>query len=188
MEEIWKDVAGYEGLYQVSNMGRVKTLRKKVGTTIRKEKILKQYNENGYLNVRLYKEKYKGVHCRVHRLVASAFCENDDAVSKIEVNHKNENAFDNRADNLEWCTPIYNKTYGTRLCRIALANQKHVACFDREGKFIKEFPSLYDAGKWACGKEVGFSNISACARGKTSTAYGYRWRFVEKEVMPNEVC
>lgn len=176
-DEVWKDIIGFEGLYQVSNMGRVKTLARQVGTTFRNEKVLKQYIENGYLSVRLYVEKRKGQHCRVSRLVAAAFCENDNPSQKKYVNHKNENHLDNRAQNLEWCTQKYNCNYGTRNKRIAEKLKKTVACIGQDGVTIKTFSSIYDAGIWASGKENGFSNISACLRCKSSTAYGYRWRY-----------
>lgn len=110
MEEMWKDVEGYEGLYQVSNYGRVKNLERKIpyrfGLRTIPERILKNCeNEYGYLYVRLCKEtnskKYK-----IHRLVANAFIENPD--NKKCVNHKDGNKKNNCVDNLEWVTHSEN--------------------------------------------------------------------------------
>lgn len=115
MEE-WKEIKGYEGLYQVSNTGRIKSLER---TIIRKngrpiqilEKcIAQQIMPSGYVRVNLSKDGI-GHKYYVHRLVADAFIENPEQFP--EVNHKNENKVDNRVENLEWCTPSYNQNYGT---------------------------------------------------------------------------
>ena len=122
MKEIWKDIPDFEGLYQVSNLGNVKTLDKYVGTGIkhnskvkRKEKILKQYNKRGYLQVSLSKNN-KRYYFNVHRLVVQAFIPNLDNLP--QVNHKDENPMNNCIENLEWCTAKYNCNYGTRNKRI----------------------------------------------------------------------
>ena len=111
MTEIWKDIDGYEGLYQVSNLGRVKSLHHN------KEKILKgSYAKEGYHLISLSKEGTQK-RCLVHRLVATAFIPNP---YKLEcVNHKDENPRNNNVDNLEWCTKAYNNCYGTRLERLS---------------------------------------------------------------------
>jgi len=103
-QEIWKDIVGYEGRYQVSNLGRVKSLDyKRTGS----EGILKEgYDGWGYPYVNLRRHS---VH--IHRLVATHFIENDDPEHKTQVNHRNRNVADNRAENLEWCTPEYNVHY-----------------------------------------------------------------------------
>ena len=114
-KEEWRDVIGYEGLYQVSNLGRVKSLPKysnsKGYPELRKEKILKPYITGKYRNyctVRFIDKKaYK-----VHRLVALAFIPNPN--NYPIVNHKDENAANNRADNLEWCTNAYNVKYSAK--------------------------------------------------------------------------
>lgn len=116
MDEVWVDVTGYEGLYQVSNLGRVKSF----GATSRqgwqlKERILKQTVEpKGYAKVGIRKDgKLKTV--RVHRLVAEAFIPNP--YEFPEVNHKDENKANNRVENLEWCSSKYNCRYGTKAKR-----------------------------------------------------------------------
>ena len=118
MQEIWKDIKGYEGLYQVSNFGRVKSLHGK-------EKILKPYHKStGYIQVILCKN-YKTVARMVHRLVAEAFIPNPE--NKSQVNHKDENPLNNVDSNLEWCSATYNINYGTR-------NHK---CMNKRGTPVK---------------------------------------------------
>lgn len=117
MEEQWKDIKGYEGLYQVSNYGKVKRLEHKECNSIQEvrilpERILKQtFNFRGYLKVGLSKDN-KTKHVFVHRLVAGAFIDNPN--NYPQVNHKDEDKTNNCVDNLEWCTNLYNANYGTR--------------------------------------------------------------------------
>lgn len=107
MNEIWKDIPGHEGKYQVSNLGRVRSLNyNRTG----KIKLLKQGNVNGYKVVILYKDGKKKTYL-VHRLVAIAFLLNPNNLPII--NHKDENPSNNNVNNLEWCTIAYNNTYGT---------------------------------------------------------------------------
>ena len=103
--EIWKDVKGYESLYQVSNLGRIRSIKNGI-------KIKKQYERpNGYMQVCLC-QNGKITTYKTHRLVAEAFIPNINNLP--EVNHKDENKINNCVDNLEWCTSSYNKNYGTR--------------------------------------------------------------------------
>ena len=115
-EEIWRPVVGYEGLYEVSNTGRVRSLdRYDRKNRLKKGKLLKNKdNGNGYLLCGLskngiVKNKY------IHRLVAEAFIERPDGL--YEVNHKDEDKTNNNVDNLEWCDATYNVNYGTRNIR-----------------------------------------------------------------------
>ena len=111
LEEIWKDIPDYEGLYQVSNYGRVKSLH------FGKEKLLKpQPNSNGYLRVYLYKEKKQKLKY-VHQLVAIAFIPNNNPIEKTEINHIDENKENNCVNNLCWITHKENCNYGTKLHR-----------------------------------------------------------------------
>lgn len=115
-QEVWKDIRGYEGLYQVSNMGRVKSLSH---TILRSngfpqsfgERILSPRHSNGYRMVTLCSIGEQG-NFYVHRLVADAFIPNPNGYK--EVNHKNEDKADNRAENIEWCSRRYNLLYGCR--------------------------------------------------------------------------
>ncbi len=107
--EEWKDVVGYEGLYMVSNKGRIKSLRNKNGV-----EIMRQRTDRAYCSVSL-KVNQKSKIFFVHRLVAMAFVPNP--FNYPEVNHKDEDKKNNNADNLEWCTRSYNINYGTRPAR-----------------------------------------------------------------------
>lgn len=125
MDEIWKDIKGYEGLYQISNLGRVKNYERKVricrrgyeGLRIHKERIMKpSINNRGYAFVSLCKDgKYKTKF--VHRMVAENFISNPNNYPCV--NHKDENPLNNSIDNLEWCTYAYNNAYGGRNERIS---------------------------------------------------------------------
>lgn len=115
MNEVWKDVAGYEGLYQVSNLGRVKNLKRKVpyakGMRTIPERILQNHtNKYGYVYVRLYKDA-KGKNIKLHRIVAQAFIENPE--NKRCVNHIDGNKENNRVENLEWVTHSENMQHAS---------------------------------------------------------------------------
>ena len=119
MEEIWKPVKGYEGYYEVSNLGRVKSLAIYVNTKnnskrYRSERVLKGILHNGYVWVTLSKYNIKSKK-RVHRLVAEAFIPNPYGLPYI--NHRDEVKTNNVFTNLEWCTVQYNNTYGTARIR-----------------------------------------------------------------------
>ena len=181
--EIWKDIKGYEGLYQVSNMGRVKSLERTVsGKNGRKfpikELILKpQTNDCGYLRVYLCNSRGKKKFS-VHRLVCEAFHENPE--NKPCVNHIDEDKTNNTASNLEWCTHKENNNQGTRLARIAKTQSKPVGQYTTNGKLIKVWQSASEAQR-----QLGFaqSYISAVARGKYKTAYGYVWKYKKDSLL-----
>lgn len=168
--ELWKDIKDYEGLYQISNLGRVKSLR------FGKEKILK-YGKSGkgYFFVNLCKNgEYKSY--IVHRLIAKAFIPNPENLP--EVNHKDENKQNNCVENLEWCTHKYNNNYRTRNNRMAKANSKPILQFTKNGEYINQWSSAIEIER-----KLGFyqTNISKCCLGKIKTAYNYTWRFAEQE-------
>lgn len=180
MQEDWKDIAGYEGRYQVSNFGNVKSLNWR-GTGIAKNLYLKKSNK-GYLHVELSDGKSKKS-ITVHRLVANAFIPNPNNYN--EINHKDENTLNNCVDNLEWCTHKYNVScYFLKHPDHAL-NRKHtekygkrinlrVLQFEKNGKFIREWPNSRTAFL-----ETGMSDwgISECCRGNRKSANGYIWRY-----------
>lgn len=126
-KEVWKDIEGYEGLYQVSNFGRVKAMQKLVGRGkqyMMPERIVTaQKTPNGYLRLHLDRDSRRS-YFSVHRLVANAFVPNHNHFA--HVNHKNEVKTDNRACNLEWCTPKYNSNYGTRNTKISKSKIGHI--------------------------------------------------------------
>ena len=179
--EIWKDIKGYEGLYQVSNMGRIKSIGryvKKKNSIVqrKKEKILKQrvhtrckYRE---LTIGLTKDgEIKTL--SVHRLVALTFIPNSD--NKPQVNHINENPLDNRIDNLEWVTAKENANYGNRNKKIGEANSRPVLQYNLQGELVKRWKSLTEC------ENNGFwhSAISKCCRGQRKTHKGYIWKYDE---------
>lgn len=185
-KEIWKDIKNYEGYYQVSNFGNVRSVERIVDYSdgikrLRKGSILKaEKNRNGYLRITLSKSsKVKKV--MIHRLVAQAFIPNPDNLP--EINHKDENKTNNfvfvnkdgsvdlNKSNLEWCTRLYNMRYGTRLKKLS----KTVIQLDLETKqIIAEYPSAKEAGRQL---NISQGNISSCCRGKLKTAYGYKWEY-----------
>lgn len=168
--EQWKDVKGYEGLYQISNEGRVKSLNyKRMGI----EKVMRpQKDKNGYLIIHFCKN---GIHYnhKIHRLVAEAFIVNPN--NSTEVNHINENKDDNRAENLEWCNRKYNMNYGTIIQRKRDKLTKPILQLTTDGILIKEWNGAKEIQR-----ETSYfqSNISRCCNGLQKTAYGYKWKYV----------
>lgn len=179
MEE-WRDIAGYEGLYQVSNMGRVRSLdryvpHKTFGTKFCKGVTMRTHQTNaGYLAVNLSKEN-KYTTFDVHRIVAQAFIKNPDGLP--EVNHKDENKHNNAVDNLEWCDSYYNAIYGTKLERQKEKMSRPIIQYDKSGNPLKEYDSATQAEKEISGKLTGA--ISKCINGRSKTAYGYIWKYKE---------
>jgi len=189
--EIWRDIPGYEGCYQISNLGRVKSFVKQIGRgrcRLFKAVILKLARDKrtGYVKVNFFGERK---HFRVHRIVASVFVPNDNPAQKTIVNHKNEVHWDNRASNLEWCDYVYNINYGNCPDKRRAARRKTVGkkllCLDKEtGELVKVFKTQREARAWLLGiatpKECkGRSwGISGTLRGRQLSAYGYRWKSV----------
>lgn len=169
--EIWKDIEGYEGLYQVSNLGRVKRLK---GTYMSTERILKpRGNNTGYLQVHLCKNS-KSKFDKVHRLVAQAFIPNPE--NKPQVNHIDENKTNNMVSNLEWVTVKENNNHGTRIERAIISNQKKVKAIDiANGEY-----NYYESIK-ACGRELGIdpSSITKQLKGKLKQTGGYVFEYAK---------
>ena len=172
IEEKWKDVKDYEGHYQVSDYGRVKSVK------FVKERILKPFRDkDGYLTVNLCKN-HKIKYCRIHRLVAQSFIPNPQNLP--EINHKNEDKTDNKVDNLEWCDAKYNNNYGTRIQRITEKNingkcSKQVLQYSKDGEFVKEWKSTMDVER---NLRYDHKHISDCCRGKLKSAYGFVWKYI----------
>lgn len=173
MSEEWRDVVGYEGLYQVSDQGRVKSLERtdSLGRTV-KERILKPgMDRGGYLLVVLCAGG-KPKTLNVHRLVCEAFHENPE--NKPCVNHIDENKTNNAASNLEWSTYEENNNHGTHNERVAKARSKPVGQWTKDGELVKIWQSTHEVQR-----QTGFSrgNISQVANGNRKTAYGFIWKY-----------
>lgn len=172
-KEIWKPIPGYEGLYEVSNMGNVKSLNyHRMG----KEKLLKLQIVEGYLYATVSKNS-KSEHLRVNRLVWTIF--NGAIPTGLDVNHINEDPLDNRLENLNLMTPKENNNWGTRTARIVLANtngkcSKPVKQFSLDGTFMKEYPSIKEAQRQT---NTYPDTIIKCCKGKRKTANGYKWQY-----------
>ena len=168
MEEIWKDIEGYEGLYQVSNMGRVRSLRRNI---ILKNKIESNRYERVVLSTNNIPKGYS-----VHRLVANAFIPNPN--NYPIVNHKDENRTNNCVDNLEWCTQKYNVNYGTGISKRVKSQSKKVLQFKTDGTFVKEWESTMSVQR-----NLGIcqSHIVQVCKGKRRIAHGYIWKYKKEE-------
>ena len=181
MNEEWRDIKGYEGKYQVSNLGRVKSLNY---NHTKKEEILSNVPDaQGYLKVNLYKNGKKRTFT-IHKLVAFHFIDNPSNYK--EINHLDENKQNNIVDNLEWCTRKYNQNYGTRNKRVSEkikgsknGSSRKVQCITTGKKFntLKEAAEYYS---------INIDNISKCCRGKQKSAGKHpdtgeklKWRYID---------
>ena len=161
-DEIWRTIKGYESQYQVSDQGRVKSLK------FGKERILKPLrNTFGYLFVFLCKNGEKKEY-KVHRLVAKTFIPNPDNLP--QVNHKDEDKDNNSVQNLEWCDSKYNNNYGTRNEKLS----KSVLQYTKSGVFVREWKSATDVQR---NLNYNIGNISKCCTGKLKSAYNFIWKF-----------
>lgn len=159
--EVWNDIEGYEGLYQVSSWGRVKNSRT--------GRVLKFGYSRGYLHVVLYKNcKYKKY--SVHRLVAKTFIPNPQ--NKPQVNHKDEDKENNHVENLEWCTAKENNNHGTRTLRMSKTKSTPIVCIETGIEYY---------GVCECARQMGLNrgNISSVLIGKRKTCGGYTFKYKE---------
>ena len=175
MEEIWKDIVGYENLYQVSNFGRVRSLNRTVwnhnGYAPKKGVVLvSRANATGHHTVNLSKN-CKSKMFFVHRLVAFAFIPNPDNLPII--NHKDENPSNNSVENLEWCTHKYNMNYGNRPF---IGRAKCIKQVDENGNIVGRFRSVSEASRTT---GISRGNISSVLNGGKyrHNAGNYKWVF-----------
>ena len=190
--EIWEKVKDYEGLYEVSSEGRIRSVYRKVWNPgcncyrTQYSKILKLWTDNkGYKRVSLSKYgKTRGI--LVHRLVAFAFIPNPDCLPHI--NHKNEIPSDNRIENLEWCDIKYNNGYGSHGKHVGESHSKPVLQYTLDGSIIREWPNSR-----VVEREIGIpnTNIISCCLGRTKRygrtynckqAGGFIWKFKENNL------
>ena len=180
MIEVWKDIRGYEGLYQVSSLGKVKSCEKMIfhfrgGLRKLKEKERKLvFDSDGYLVVDLYKEG-KGKMNKVHRLVATAFIENTQ--NKKCVNHKNGIKSDNKVENLEWCTNSENQIHAfeTGLKKPQINNEKSVLMYGKmNGEFVMEFKSIAKASEYLNCKRC---DVSSVLRGRQKSVRNHTFQY-----------
>ena len=165
MDEIWRDIDGYNGLYQISNKGHVKSL--KCG----KERILKPLiNSSGYLKVGLCKNGRVN-QLQLHRLVAESFIANPHNLP--EINHRDENKKNNCVENLEWCDRGYNINYGTRNERIS----RKILQYSKLGEFIREWQSAAEVEREL---NINHSNIASCCKCKRKSAGDFIWKYKEE--------
>ena len=183
MEEIWKPINGYEGIYEVSSFSNVRSLDRiikvKFGRSVNytdqklKGRILKQnHTTYGYAYVALAKNG-KSKTTLVHRLVANAFIDNPENLPCV--NHKDENQRNNNVSNLEWCSYEYNNTYKDIHLRRKKTNRKIIQ-YDLDMNEIKRWESITDAANYY---NIENSNISACCVGKRNHCAGFKWRYYE---------
>ena len=184
MEEIWKDIPGYEGLYQISNKGKIKGL-------YRYNKILKTHcnKHNGYVYALLCNNKKEKCY-RVHRLVAQTFLENKE--NKPYVNHKDGNKQNNCVENLEWCTAKENTEHAFKNGLISIKKGKENHMYGKYGdkhwnskkvmniETGKIYNSFGDIAREL--NIINASNVIAVCRGKRLKAYGYHWKYVEEMI------
>ena len=179
--EIWKPIEGYNDLYEVSNIGRVRSkyrcgekkyINGSIKTYQRRGTILKPHLCNGYYCVSLYdgtQEHTTGI----HRLVAKYFC--DGYKEGLVVNHKDENRLNNRADNLEWCTIQYNSNYGSAIEKVTKSKMVKVGMYDDQWNLISTFESIQDAAK-----QTGHNrnSIAKWCSGTVKCSFHYKWKFL----------
>lgn len=185
--EEWRDIDGYEGIYRISNRGRVKSLERIVpwGNGIRhiKERFLKpDKKKSGYLFFHLHTKEGTEKCEHVHRLVAKAFILNP--LRKKDVNHIDGNKSNNCVDNLEWVTRSENQLHAynilkrTREHPIGWDNKlaKHIVQLNLDGTLVKKWASSCDFQRQTGKTET---NVRRCLTGKQKTAYGFRWMYLE---------
>ena len=175
MMEIWRDIPGYSGLYQVSNFGNVKRLAGNNGRYFQREHLLKTtIGKNGYLHVTLTKNS-KCKCFAVHKIVALVFVFNP--YKFYWINHKNENKTDNRAENLEWCTAEYNVNFGTSISRMRIKKERAICQMSKNGNVLKIFNSAKDAARVL---NIDHSRICKCLRNIPgyNSAGGFYWKFL----------
>lgn len=178
--EIWKPIKHYENLYEVSNLGRIKSLARIVDNRYQTEEKIKKpyYNKvTGYYSISLWKNGEQRTWA-VHKLVAQAFITNPNQLP--QVNHKNGRKLDNRANNLEWVTSKENNDHAIKTC-LRKPRKHKILCVELNLEFI----NAYKASEYILNKNITtaklatvYHNILAVAKNNKGTAYKYHWKFI----------
>jgi hypothetical protein len=178
-DEEWRDIEGFEGVYQISSFGRVKSLSRKnsYGRKIGEKTIKSHEMRGGYLRIVLHKDGSRKS-CLIHRLVAKTFVPNPHNLPII--NHKDENTNNNMPSNLEWCSNKYNINYGTRNKRLSQSLKKKIGQYSKNNKLIKMWESATDVKN-----ELGYddSSIRKCCNNRKNynSAHGFKWVYANNE-------
>lgn len=178
MKEIWKPVVGWEGLYEVSNFGNVKSLDRFVHVNkylkFCKGQLLKIYNhKTGYAMVTLRNSGIQKI-SKVHQLVMNAFNPNN-SKEKLEINHIDGNPMNNKLDNLEWCTHKENLQHASK--HRLLSTYKPINQYDLNGIFIKRWDSMKEAREFY---HFGINSLNRACKSKSGIHKGFIWRYAEK--------
>ena len=166
MEE-WKDITGFEGLYQVSDLGNVRSMDYKGhGYT---HNLKQRQDKDGYMVINMSKDKTPYTF-KVHRLVAQMFIENP--LHKSQVNHIDETTWNNAVTNLEWSTPMENSNHGSK--------NKAITQYTKAGDIVKEWKSAADISVHFYGVRSKGGNVTNCCKGKIKSFKGYIWRYTNE--------
>lgn len=176
-KEEWRDIPGWEGVYQVSNKGNIVSLN--YNRTRKRRLRIPRIGKGGYLYINLHKSGVTKT-MKIHRIVAMTFIPNPKNLPQI--NHKDENKLNNNAENLEWCDSSYNNKYGSRPRKVLDAHKRNgsskaeraVVKLDRHGTIVAEFVSISEAARQSC---VSRSCIRDCVLGRQHTCVGYFWKY-----------
>ena len=171
MIEEWKDIEGYEGIYQISNLGRVKSLDRLDSSNHRLKGNIRKFgtSPNGYVNIALFKQGKRDVFT-VHRLVAETFILNPE--NKPQVNHIDEDKTNNMVSNLEWMTAKENVNHGTRTEKVISKMSKEVYCVNNGKTYINARIAGLDLG-------ISRETIRDTCNGKQKSAKGYTFKYRE---------
>ena len=173
VNEEWRSVIGYEGLYEISSLGKVKRVGRfgNNGKFLSPRQLHSFNDKNNYKRVNLWKNGHMKQY-PIHRLVANAFIPNP--YRHPCVNHLDENKANNVVDNLEWCSFARNNSWGIRGARISKKKCIPIIQFDKKGNKLHRFESCIAAAKFI---GVSKSAICDCLKGRTKTCSGYIWQY-----------
>lgn len=199
MKEIWKDIPGWEGLYQASTLGKIRSLDRFIYDVFngvkRKRRLYGRVliphldTNTGYYGIKLTNGSHREQHC-VHELIIKTFkpdksdfkyCDGETNINldKLEINHIDENKTNNNITNLEWCTKKYNLLYGNHMVNGILEakkKSKKVNMYDMNDNFIMQHESIHSASRYINGDRALITRV---LKNKGYSAYGYKWKFVE---------